>query len=208
MQFREFLHSNPAYLGQRRLYLLRNLSRGKGIGFFAADNFYPDFILWLVDGAKQRIVFVDPKGLAMLKPNDFSHPKIHLYRTLQEIAGNLDDPNVSLDSFIISDKPFTETQPEFGKLERTRTNFIAIMSSSPMIPSPSSLNKWTDNHDWGAFTEAERLMQWWGPKGVTIRGLPYNATPAERKTFAGAFASLEQGSKGTLDQLEEYLARA
>ena len=51
-------------------------------------------------------------------------------------------------------------------------------------------------------------MQWWGPKGVTMRGLPYNATPAERKTFAGALASLEQGSKGTLDQLEEYLARA
>ena len=81
-QFREFLHCDPAYLGQRRLYLLRNLSRGKGIGFFAAADFYPDFILWLVDGAKQRIVFVDPKGLAMLKPNDFSHPKIHLYRTL------------------------------------------------------------------------------------------------------------------------------
>ena len=144
---------------------------------------------------------------------------------------------------------------------------------------------------WKAFTEAERLMQWWGPKGVTMRvatmdlrpggrfhycyvmpngsemwgifvyrefvaperlvftnsfsdaagtvvrapfsadwplellnswtfteqagkttitmrSVPINATEAECKTFEGAFASLEQGSKGTFDQLAEYLAKA
>ena len=47
-----------------------------------------------------------------------------------------------------------------------------------------------------------------GPQRRHHRGLPYNATPAERKTSAGALASLEQGSRGPLDQLEEYLARA
>ena len=144
---------------------------------------------------------------------------------------------------------------------------------------------------WKAYTEAERLMQWWGPKGVTMRvatmdlrpggrfhycyvmpngnemwgifvyreiiapqrlvftnsfsdaegaivrapfsadwplellntwtfteqagkttitmrAVPINATEVERKTFEGAFASLEQGSKGTFDQLAEYLAKA
>jgi hypothetical protein len=34
------------------LYLLRNQSRGRGVGFFEAGNFYPDFILWLVDGKR------------------------------------------------------------------------------------------------------------------------------------------------------------
>ncbi len=33
-----------------QLYLLRNQSRGRGVGFFEAGNFYPDFILWLVEG--------------------------------------------------------------------------------------------------------------------------------------------------------------
>jgi hypothetical protein len=32
-------------LGGREVYLLRNLSRGKGVGYFEAGNFYLDFIL-------------------------------------------------------------------------------------------------------------------------------------------------------------------
>ncbi len=122
-RLREFLRANPAYLGQQRLYLLRNLSRGKGIGFFEADNFYPDFILWLTDGVRQRIVFVDPKGLAMLKPNTFRHPKIRLYETLQELANDRGDPDVALDSFIISDKRYEKTKSAFGTLQHTRDEF-------------------------------------------------------------------------------------
>ena len=34
----------------RELYLLRNLSRGRGVGFFEAGNFHPDFIVWLLAG--------------------------------------------------------------------------------------------------------------------------------------------------------------
>ena len=120
-----------AHSGDSRLYLLRNLSRGKGNGFCAADDFYPDFILWLVDGSRQRIVFVDPKGLALLKPNSFDHPKIQLYRTLQEIADNLGDPNVGLDSFIISDKSFAKTQPDFGTLAHSREECHAHHVSFP-----------------------------------------------------------------------------
>ena len=122
-QLREFIQANPAYLGQRRLYLLRNLSRGEEFGFFEADDFYPDFILWLAEGANQRIVFVDPKGLAMLKPNDFSHPKIQLHRTLQDIPVKLANPNVTLESFIISDKPFARTRPDFGTSNHTLEEF-------------------------------------------------------------------------------------
>jgi hypothetical protein len=122
-RLRAFLKARPAHLGERRLYLLRNQSRGKGIGFFEADNFYPDFIVWVVDEVRQRIVFVDPKGLAMLKPNDFSHPKIQLYRTLQDIAAQLGNPDVSLDSYILSDQAFARTRLLFGTGRHTRDEF-------------------------------------------------------------------------------------
>lgn len=105
--------------GQRQLYLLRNLSQGKGIGFFEASNFYPDFILWIVAGPRQSITFVDPKGLAMLRPNNFSNPKIQLYNMLQSsIAPQLNNPNVTLDSYIISAESHTRTVRYFGNPQR------------------------------------------------------------------------------------------
>jgi hypothetical protein len=38
-----------------KLFLLRNLTRSKGAGFFATGGFYPDFILWVkgADGSKR-----------------------------------------------------------------------------------------------------------------------------------------------------------
>ena len=40
---------------------------------------------------------------------------------------------------------------------------------------------------------------------VTMRGVPINATEAERQTFQGMHGSMRQGWGGTLDQLTEYL---
>lgn len=93
--------SNAAALGQKgeEVYLLRNLSRGRGVGFFEAGNFYPDFILWKIKGEKQRIIFIDPKGLVHLGPE---HPKLKFYETIKGIENRLGDPEVSLDSYILS----------------------------------------------------------------------------------------------------------
>ena len=85
------------------LYLLRNQSRGRGVGFFEAGNFYPDFILWLVDGKRQSVTFVDPKGLRNVEgPND---PKLRFAETIKELEARLGDPAVTLDSFIVSRTP-------------------------------------------------------------------------------------------------------
>jgi hypothetical protein len=90
---KEFLHG-------KELYLLRNLSRGRGIGFFEAGNFYPDFILWLLAGDRQYVTFIDPKGLRHLEgPED---PKIRFYLTIKELERQLSDPTVILNSFIVS----------------------------------------------------------------------------------------------------------
>ena len=89
-----------AFLSGKELYLLRNLSRGRGIGFFEAGNFYPDFILWLLANGKQYVNFIDPKGLRNLEgPDD---PKIRFHLTIKDLERQLGDPAVVLNSFIVS----------------------------------------------------------------------------------------------------------
>jgi hypothetical protein len=73
-----FHDGQPAFFKTRELYLLRNLSKGRGVGFFEVGNFHPDFILWLVAGGQQQVIFVDPKGIRNLTPSDF---KIQFYET-------------------------------------------------------------------------------------------------------------------------------
>ena len=46
-----------------------------------------------------------------------------------------------------------------------------------------------------------------GRTTLTLRGVPVNATEAERKAFKAARASVQHGFKGTLDQLAAHLAR-
>lgn len=103
---RTFYEGNKAFFTDKELYLLRNQSRGKGIGFFEAGNFYPDFILWLLFAGKQYVTFVDPKGLRNLcGPED---PKISFYHTIKEVERRLGDPDIVLNSFIVAPTPYTE----------------------------------------------------------------------------------------------------
>ena len=99
----EWAKAHAADLGDREVYLLRNVSTNKGIGFFEAANFHPDFLLWIVDGEKQRLVFVEPHGLVHEHPNS---PKVLFFKTVKEIERRLGDPNVELDSYIVTPTPF------------------------------------------------------------------------------------------------------
>lgn len=83
----------------KEVFLLRNMSRGKGIGFFEAGNFHPDFILWVLTGDKQYITFIEPHGLIHETPGS---PKVMLYKSIKDIEQRLNDPNVVLNSFILS----------------------------------------------------------------------------------------------------------
>ena len=97
-----FCEDNTSFFKDKELYLLRNMTRGRGIGFFEAGNFYPDFILWLLADGKQYVNFIDPKGLRNLKgPDD---PKIAFYKTIKTVEDDLreQDPAITLNSFIIS----------------------------------------------------------------------------------------------------------
>ena len=101
-----FYDGDRRFFHDRELYLLRNMSRGRGIGFFEAGNFYPDFLLWLLTDDKQYVTFIDPKGIRNLEgPDD---PKIRFCRTIKDLEARLDKPNVLLNSFIISNTPFQQ----------------------------------------------------------------------------------------------------
>ena len=64
----EQLHSLPHWEGVE-VVLLRNLA-GVGVGLFAAEGFFPDFLLWLKRGKHQALAFVEPKGLRHQWPED------------------------------------------------------------------------------------------------------------------------------------------
>jgi hypothetical protein len=99
----KIFHDNDGgFFADKQLYLLRNLSKGRGVGFFEAGNFHPDFIVWLLIGNEQHVIFVDPKGIRNLGPTD---PKIQFYTTIKEIEQRLGDASVHLDSFIVSNTP-------------------------------------------------------------------------------------------------------
>ncbi len=106
-----FFEANPHHFKDRELYLLRNLSRGRGVGFFEAGNFHPDFIIWQVTDAQQHVTFVDPKGVRNLALED---PKIGFYQTVKEIEKRLGDPNVVLDSYIVSNTPSHVMKKQWG----------------------------------------------------------------------------------------------
>jgi hypothetical protein len=110
---REYIEAEKDKLAQDgvELFLLRNESRGRGVGFFEAGNFYPDFLLWLVKGGKQHLAFVEPHGLQHEGPG---HKKIEFHRVIKEIQARLASENVVLNSFIV-------TPTRFGKLNWGKT---------------------------------------------------------------------------------------
>lgn len=111
-RLKEYCAAHPAEFEGKPLFLLRNMSRGRGVGFFEAGNFYPDFILWRLDGGKQRITFVDPKGIRQL--SWANEPKLDFYKTIREVEARVGDPNVSLRSFIVSVTPAAEMALHWG----------------------------------------------------------------------------------------------
>ncbi|MCG7344776.1 DEAD/DEAH box helicase family protein [Sporosarcina sp. ACRSL] len=100
-----FYEKNKGFFKDKELYVLRNQSRGRGIGFFEAGNFHPDFILWMLYNNKQYITFADPKGIRNLSITD---PKLVFYQTIKEMEARLGDDSVILNSFIISNTYFAD----------------------------------------------------------------------------------------------------
>jgi len=113
----------------KELYLLRNLGRGKGIGFFESRGFYPDFILWVKEGAKQRIIFVEPHGM-MLEQGGINSEKVGLRAKLREHSKSALKKsaikNLEVDACVVSVTPYDELSAFLTKDDgsrRTRAEF-------------------------------------------------------------------------------------
>jgi hypothetical protein len=126
---RDYLQKNNECLRGKEIFLLRNLTRGKGIGLFdtkAGEAFYPDFILWVIEDNEQRIAFIDPHGLRMAR-GGFNDPKIRLYKELEQLSQRLSPVDsgtrVCLTSFIISTTPFEELSRVFGTGQHQKEEF-------------------------------------------------------------------------------------
>lgn len=115
---------NSDVLKGKEVFVLRNLTRGRGIGFFEGNNFYPDFIIWITAGKKQHILFVDPKGIRNL--GNFTDPKIQLYKDIKKIERTL-SPSVkgavTLDSFVVSVSHYEDIQSTFEQGTSTKEGF-------------------------------------------------------------------------------------
>jgi len=110
------------------VFLLRNLSRGTGIGFFEERGFYPDFILWIMDGKKQHIVFVEPHG--MRHADAYIHDdKARLHEELPKLAKAIGvrskRKDITLDSYIISATPYENLHKKYDNGTWHRAKFAA-----------------------------------------------------------------------------------
>ncbi|MDP2857219.1 MAG: DEAD/DEAH box helicase family protein, partial [Bacillota bacterium] len=113
-------------LAGKEVFLLRNLSRGKGVGFFENEGFYPDFILWIKQGGKQRIVFIEPHGMLHEKAYWTSdkaqlHVRLNVLSKVWGAKAGLVD--VTLDSFIISGTPYDTLRDHYENGTWNRERF-------------------------------------------------------------------------------------
>ncbi len=90
------------FLKGHELFLIRNRTRGGGVSFFDDHAYYPDFIVWLIAGAGQHVVFLDPKGLVRFGPNE--RKKVRLHAEIANIEKQIreHDPDLRLHAYVLS----------------------------------------------------------------------------------------------------------
>lgn len=103
---RNFIASQGSRFPDLDFFLLRNMSRGHGFGFyFLSGGFYPDFMLWIKNKKtnEQFLSFIDPHGLRN-ETGGWNSFKIKLFKDIKKLELDLGNPNLILNSFIL--QPF------------------------------------------------------------------------------------------------------
>lgn len=110
----------------RELFLLRNQSRGRGVGFLIdEERTFSDFILWLKGTDCQDIVFIDPHGMTYSRHVD-REPKVQLHKDIKKYEQDLntrsDRNDISLHSYIISQTSFADLRQQTGIRSESKFN--------------------------------------------------------------------------------------
>jgi len=117
---KNFIASQASRFPDHDFFLLRNMSRGHGFGFyFTSGGFYPDFMLWIKHKTtgQQFLTFIDPHGLRN-EQNGWDSAKINLYRTIKGLEAEISNPNFILNSFILQPPPDGLEDAGLGKWNR------------------------------------------------------------------------------------------
>lgn len=127
---KDWCERNAAILeqNQQEIFILRNMSRGKGLGFFEAGGFYPDFIRWDVVGDKQYVSFIEPHGIMH---EGIESPKIQFHKQIKDIEKRLGDPSITLNSFILSWSLFRDVAPWGVKKQEFEAQNVLFMRDDP-----------------------------------------------------------------------------
>ena len=113
-KLKEWWKKKPSkWQSQHKLFLLRNLSRGNGVGFYEEEGFFPDFILWIVSGTKQRIVFVEPHGLLLDSPASL---KIDLFKRIADYTAGITKgkPGLTFDAWVVTPTPYEKLKYRYA----------------------------------------------------------------------------------------------
>jgi hypothetical protein len=127
-----WLEANEASLNEKNtsIYLLRNKSRGSGIGFFEAGNFYPDFILWAVTGKQQVVSFIEPHGISHEGPE---HLKVKFHKEIKGIQDRLKDKHLRLESFIVTPTRYEQVKAQGYDRQHWEDRHVLFMDSNAYV---------------------------------------------------------------------------
>ena len=120
-------------LKNKELFLIRNLTRGRGMSFFDDFGYYPDFIVWLKDDDRQHVLFLDPKGLSRFGRRE--RKKVQLHHEIAEIEEQVreNDPNLYLRAYILSVTPAPQIGDEGRSASEWKTDGVYFLNENDCL---------------------------------------------------------------------------
>lgn len=131
--------NNQKFFEGKDLYLMRNASnKSRGIGFAQAGNFYPDFLMWLVDKTTgtQFLTFIDPKGLRNIRSDDAKLNFSKEIKLLQENIRSETGEKIVLNSVILSKTTSFSLPSGFGEKSELEARNIFLLSDGGEVYLP------------------------------------------------------------------------
>ena len=118
----------------RELYLIRNLTRGRGVSFFDDYAYYPDFIVWLIDGNSQHVIFLDPKGLVRYGPHERSKVRLHSEIKRIEERVRVSNPSLHLHAYVLSVTPPERIGDELRPRDAWAQDGVYFLNDADCLP--------------------------------------------------------------------------
>lgn len=127
-KLRELVEPRDSCLQDKELYLIRNLSRGRGVSFFDDFCYYPDFIVWLKDDNCQHVVFLDPKGLGRYGSKE--QKKVQLHHDINEIEQQVrkTDPALRMSAYVLSVTPANQIDGSVRSVSEWREDGVYFLN--------------------------------------------------------------------------------